>query len=177
MNVRQQKFVEGILAGKPASQAYIGAGYKARGNAAEVNAGRLLRNAQVAAVIDEARLKAAARFDATAERVVREMARIAFADVRRLYRPDGTMIPPHEWDEDTAAAIAGVESEEEVTTGDDGTRTVTVARKVRRWDKRAALETLFKYLGLLKDRVEMSGPGGAEIVVKVLGPGQSMEDL
>lgn len=47
-NIRHERFAQGIAKGLPASRAYIDAGYKARGNAAEVNAARLLRNAQVA---------------------------------------------------------------------------------------------------------------------------------
>ena len=54
LNPRQQRFVELYLSGLPASQAYRQAGYTATGNAAEVNAARLLRNAQVAAEIGRA---------------------------------------------------------------------------------------------------------------------------
>lgn len=46
-NQRHELFAQGIAQGKPASRAYIEAGYKARGNAAETNAARLLRKAQV----------------------------------------------------------------------------------------------------------------------------------
>lgn len=52
-NIRHERFAQGIAQGMPASRAYIEAGYKARGNSAEVNAARLLRNAQVAQRLDE----------------------------------------------------------------------------------------------------------------------------
>lgn len=46
-NIRHERFAQLIAQGKPASRAYIEAGYKARGNAAEVGASRLLRNPKV----------------------------------------------------------------------------------------------------------------------------------
>jgi len=47
LNLRQQKFVQYYLETGNAKQSYIDAGYKARGNSAEVNSARLLRNAQI----------------------------------------------------------------------------------------------------------------------------------
>jgi hypothetical protein len=35
--------------------------------------------------------------------------RLASVDPRKLFRPDGTAIPPHEWDDDTALAVQGLE--------------------------------------------------------------------
>lgn len=46
-NIRHERFAQLIAQGKPASRAYIEAGYKARGNAAESAAARLFRNVQV----------------------------------------------------------------------------------------------------------------------------------
>lgn len=112
LNFRQQKFVQGVLAGKNGVQAYIDAGYEARGHAAEVNAARLLRNAEVSAAVTAAKQKAAAAFDVTAERVVRGLAAIAFADIRRLFRDDGTLKRVSELDEDTAAAVSSLASSE-----------------------------------------------------------------
>jgi hypothetical protein len=44
----------------------------------------------------------------TTERLSRELERIATADPRKLYRDDGTLLPPSEWDEATVAAISGI---------------------------------------------------------------------
>ena len=65
-NIRHERFAQGIAKGLPSSTAYIEAGYKARGNSAEVCAARLLRNAQVAARLDElaAKLQSASIADA-----------------------------------------------------------------------------------------------------------------
>ena len=70
LNPRQLKFVADFLAGKPAKQAYIAAGYAARGHAAEVNAERLLRKAEVKKAIDAARAAALQNAGATRQWVI-----------------------------------------------------------------------------------------------------------
>ena len=55
MTPKQQRFVEEYLVDLNASAAYARAGYVARGNSAEVNASRLLRNAQVASAVSAGR--------------------------------------------------------------------------------------------------------------------------
>ena len=53
LSARQALFVDEYLIDQIGSAAYIRAGYKARGNAAESAASRLLRNVQVKKLIDE----------------------------------------------------------------------------------------------------------------------------
>jgi phage terminase small subunit len=98
------------------------------------------------------------RAEVAADRVLVELARIAFYDARALYRPDGTLKDPSEWDESTAAVVAGVEVDEEVTTSADGTRTVARTKKVRRADKVRALELLARHLTLLNDSITVKTP-------------------
>jgi hypothetical protein len=71
------------------------------------------------------------------ERTLREVARVAYADPRRLFRADGTLVPIVELDEDAAGMIAAIEVDEEGRT-----------TRVRMWDKNQALEKALKYLGL-----------------------------
>lgn len=52
-NIRHERFAQGIAQGKPASTAYIDAGYKARGRSAENAASRLLGNVGVAQRVRE----------------------------------------------------------------------------------------------------------------------------
>jgi len=66
----QQRFVDEYLVDLNATQAYIRAGYKARGNAAETNASRLLRNAQVKASVKLGRQAQAQRTEVTADWVI-----------------------------------------------------------------------------------------------------------
>lgn len=54
LNAKQQRFVAEYLIDLNATAAYKRAGYIAKGNSAEVNASRLLSNAQVAKTVQEA---------------------------------------------------------------------------------------------------------------------------
>ena len=85
--------------------------------------------------------------------VVRELARIAFSDTRKLFNEDGSMKLPHEMDDDTAAALAGVDTFEESDKGVIAGYT----RKVKRWDKTRALELLGKHLGMFTDKLRLDG--------------------
>jgi hypothetical protein len=69
-STRHQRFVDEYLLDLNAADAYRRAGYKARGNSAEVNAIRLLRKAQVAAAVAEGMKSRAARVGITQDRVL-----------------------------------------------------------------------------------------------------------
>lgn len=79
------------------------------------------------------------------KRVAHEYARLAFMDVRKLYNEDGTLKNITELDDDTAAAVAGVEVFEETNpiTGD----LLGTNRKVKRDSKLTALDGLSKLMG------------------------------
>lgn len=55
LNIREQAFVDGILEGKSATQAYKDAGYKARGHSAETMASRLLSKVEVKETLEKER--------------------------------------------------------------------------------------------------------------------------
>lgn len=71
MNHRQQRFVDEYLIDLNATQAAIRAGY-AKGSA-EVTGFRLLRNAKIAAIIDEKRAKAAENCEVTREWIIEQL--------------------------------------------------------------------------------------------------------
>lgn len=51
----------------------------------------------------------ASKMEITAERILREMAKIAFIDPRAFYNEDGTPVPVHMLDDDAAASLAAIE--------------------------------------------------------------------
>jgi phage terminase small subunit len=150
LNAKQVRFVEAyqrtLLAGKPnATQAYIEAGYKAKGHSAESAAARLLSHVEVQQLLrgpkraaEVARVEAVRGIEVTRDRIRLEMARLAFVNPKSLFHADGTPKGIHELDDDTACALAQFEVEEEVC--DDGTTVRT--RKYKLWDKRLALRDL-----------------------------------
>ncbi len=84
-----------------------------------------------------------------AERTLEEVARIGFSDIRKLFNDDGSHKLPSEWDDDEAAAIAGVEVLEEFSGRGEDRTLVGFTKKVRLFDKIKALELLSKHLGII----------------------------
>src|SRR5437879_2160483 len=104
LTAKQQLFVKEYLVDLIATHAAIRAGYSQR-NAKQIGY-NLLAKPQVARAVAEAQAKRAEKLDITAERVLRELARIGFADPRKLFTEDGRLKPIGELDDETAASIA-----------------------------------------------------------------------
>lgn len=112
---KQERFVAEYLIDLNATQAAVRAGYSARTAASQ--GARLLKHGGVARAVQAAQQARAVRTEITQDRVLQELARIAFFDIRRLYRADGSMKDPCELDADTAAALASIEVKEELERG------------------------------------------------------------
>ncbi|MDW9473157.1 terminase small subunit [Sinorhizobium meliloti] len=148
-NARHEKFAQARAKGNTVDEAYVAAGFKAnRGNAARLNA-----NESIQARVAEIQGKGALKAEATVERVLKELTRIGFSDLRRVFDANGRLLRPEEWDDDTAAAVASVE----VVTRNIGDGEVEHVHKIKVWDKNSALEKLAKHLGMFIERVEHSG--------------------
>ena len=90
----------------------------------------------------------------TPETVKREIARVAFGDIRGLFNSDGTLKDISDIDDDTAAGISAVEVEVKKTRATDdqeSERTETRVLKIKRYDKLAALNIFARYTKLIGD--------------------------
>lgn len=163
LNDKQQRFVDEYLIDLNATAAYRRAGYTAKGNAAEVNAARLLRNAQVVLAVKEAMKARETRTMITQDRVLQELARIAFFDIRKLYNEDGSMKLPHELDDDAAAVLSGVDISTSLVAGAEEPTSV-LTKKAKVFDKGAALTLAMRHLGMLTDKTEVTGKDGAPLL-------------
>lgn len=163
LNDKQQRFVDEYLIDLNATAAYRRAGYTAKGNAAEVNAARLLRNAQVVLAVKEAMKARETRTMITQDRVLQELARIAFFDIRKLYNEDGSMKLPHELDDDAAAVLSGVDISTSLIAGAEEPTSVQT-KKAKVFDKGAALTLAMRHLGMLTDKTEVTGKDGAPLL-------------
>lgn len=163
LNPRQAKFVDEFLLDFNATNAAIRAGYSPK--AASAVSSRLLTNAKVANAVAARKKADAQKNEVTRERVLVELGRIAFADPRKMYNADGSIKNVTELDDETAAAVASVESIEVFEgTGDDRTH-VGNTKKLKLADKVRALKLLGQHFGMFDNRlkVEHSGPGGKPI--------------
>lgn len=148
LTVRQQRFVEEYLIDANASQAAIRAGFsKKQANSAGA---RLLRHPLVKEAVRKATADRSARLRITADRVLREYARIAFADIRN-FTGQGTagLKAVADLSDDDAAAVVELTGTSE---GDGGV-------KVKLHDKKKALDAIARHLGLFtKGREERENP-------------------
>ena len=82
---RQEKFAQAVARGLPATQAYMEAGYRARGHAAEANSSRLRKKIEVAARIEALGGAVTERFiekaGITMADIDAEFGKMAFADM------------------------------------------------------------------------------------------------
>lgn len=110
-------------------------------------------NGEVRARVEELSKKAASANEVTVERVVRELARLAFFDIAKLVGEDGRPLAIHQIDEDTRRAVVGLDV---ATVGNDQ-QGVGEVLKIKLADKGANLERLGRHLKMFVDKVELSG--------------------
>ncbi len=151
LTARQERFVEEYLIDLNATQAAIRAGYSVK--TANEQGSRLLSNVSVRARIDEALAERSRRTGINQDRVLRELARLAFVNAPDLINvTDATLL--EDASPDDTAAIASVKVKRRAT--DDGDE---VEREIRLADKLKALELLGKHLGMFTDRLAVDITG------------------
>lgn len=165
-NPKHELFAQGLAKGLSASEAYEQAGFKPHRSAAS----RLSTNVNIEARVSELVHKGAARAETDVARVLKELGRLGFSDIRAAFDANGRLKPPAQWDDDFAASVASVEVVTRLSneTDEDGNREVEYVHKIKTWDKNSALEKLAKHLGMFIERTEVSGPNGGPIPVGVV---------
>ena len=148
MTEKQKIFADEYLIDLNATRAYRVA-YSAvkKEEAAAVNGSKLLRNTKVAAYIQERMQERQKRTEITQDRVLQELAAIAFAratDYAEVKDECVKIKDTKDLDEQQVRAIAGIKE------GKFGI-------EVKLNDKEKALELLGRHLGMFKDKLEVSG--------------------
>ena len=164
---KQVRFVDEYLVDFNATQAAIRAGYKAK--TAHVIGAENLRKPKIAEEIARRQKDLQRRTEISQDRVVKELARIAFADATdyacvetlTYENEDGTVSPvqivsPKDTDtlsDDQRAAIAGIKH------GANGI-------EVKLHDKIKALELLGRHIGMFNDKLSLSGADGGPLTFR-----------
>jgi phage terminase small subunit len=159
LTIKQEKFVQGLFAGLSQREAYKQAFNceKMKEKTIDENASRLANNSKVIARLDELKNELKSRNMITAERVMSEYAKLAFFDPRKLFNKDGTPKDITELDDDTAAALAGLDVQDVYEGYGEDRRFIGYTKKYKLSDKRAALDSIAKCLGMFKENVNVNG--------------------
>lgn len=146
---KQSKFVEEYLIDLNATQAAIRSGYSVK-NADKIGS-ELLGKTRVANAISIAMAERSKRTGINADRVVRELAKIAFVNpIDVVDMTSATVL--YDAERDDTAAIASVKVKRIPT--DDGD---IVEREVKFYSKDKALELLGKHMGMFTDKFKVEG--------------------
>jgi phage terminase small subunit len=158
LTAKQALFVKEYLVDLNATRAAIAAGYSKR--TAEAAGSRLLRNVKVRAEIDKQTADRKQRLSISADAVLQELARIAFANMMDYMTiQDGdAYVDLSKVTREQAAAIQEITSETYIDgyegKGEEKKPIVVRRTKFKLGDKRASLELLGKHLKLFTDRTE-----------------------
>lgn len=161
LTARQERFVQEFLIDLNSSAAATRSGYKGDPN---TTGPRLLQHPGVAAEIAKRQAVLRESLQVTQEMIVRELAKIAFGDQRQImsWGKKGIRLRESvELTDDQAAAVAEIS---ETVTAAGGTL------KVKTHDKVGALKLLGDHLGMFRQKVEHSGPGGQPLPAAQLAP-------
>jgi len=152
---KQRIFVEEYLIDLNATRAAKSAGYSEH-TAKEIGAENLTKPA-IQKIITKAQLKRQKRTEITQDRVLEELARIAFLDIKDAYGEDGQLLPVNDMPEDVRRAIGGLEY---LQIG--GSESTGITSKVKLIDKKSALELLGKHMVMFTDKKQISGVIGVK---------------
>lgn len=148
---KQKVFVDEYLIDLNATQAAIRAGYSKK--TANNIGPELLGKTCVANAVQEAIKKREQRNEITQDRVLNEIAKLAFSNIQDIYDKDGELIPIDKLPRDVAAAIQ--EINQDSISGDDNE--TIIKRKYKLSDKKASLELLGKHLGIFTEKIKIEG--------------------
>lgn len=144
---KQQRFVEEYLIDLNGTQAAIRAGYSAR--TANEQASRLLANVSVQQAVSERMAERSKRTGVNQDRVILELAKIAFLKMTDVVDKDGNI--KDDANPDDLSCIESIKYKHSDTdTGSSTEREVKTASKLK------ALELLGKHLGMWNDKLDVN---------------------
>lgn len=162
LSIKERKFCAEYVIDENGTRSAIAAGYAPK--SAAVAASRLLKKANIRAEIERLTTKVLDKLEITKERVLAEIAKLAFYDPRNLLEADGSMKQVKDLDDISAMAVAGLEVTELFEGSGDEKHAYGLCKKIKLADKGQNLERLGRHLKLFTDKIEAGGPGGGPMV-------------
>lgn len=152
LNAKQQAFCDEYIIDFNATQAAIRAGYSEKTSYSHGQ--RLLNDVEIQKAISKNQIERSKRTEITQDRVLLEIARLAFNDPRKVFDDNNALLPVKQWPDEVAAAISSIKTKE--ITDSEG-NTVGISQEVKFWDKSKNLDLAARHLGMLNDKLELGG--------------------
>ena len=172
MTDAQKRFCDEYLIDLNASRAYKVAYKNCKSDlTARTNGSKLLTNTNIQEYISKK--------EVTQDMVIKELAKIAFLDIRKLYTENGQLRNVADIDDDTAGAISSLETLEEYDGYGDDREKIGDTQKVKLLDKTKALELLGRHLGIFNDKLDLNVKEKKEkknAISDILNQMQSVDD-
>jgi phage terminase small subunit len=174
LNDQQQRFVDEYLIDLNATQACIRAGY-AEGSARTQGA-RLLANDNIQKAIQEAKQQRSERTHIDQDWVVKRLAALADADIKRVCSWDASGVYLTDSEElqwrDTYT-IQEVILKETIKETEDGKELVMNREKrIKQADKKGSLELLGRHVGMFNDKLKIQGDSEQPLVLDLSNASQ-----
>lgn len=165
MTEKQKIFVNEYLIDLNATRAYKVA-YPSckKDESASVNASKLLRNTKVAEYLQERMCEREQRTEITQDMVLKEFAKIAFFNAKNLFADNGQPLRIRDLEDDVAACITGIKIKEMY---DEDGAFIGYEKEYKLADKKGALDSIGKHLGMFTQRVEVDNKAEQEKEKKI----------
>jgi len=148
LTAQQQRFCVEYLVDLNGKGAAIRAGYAE--DSAKSQAASMLQTEAIQVNLRRLMRKRERNYELSSERVLKELTKVAFSDIRDLYDDNGNMIPMNELDDNIAPAVASIKVKERFGKNGDS----EIEKEIRLWDKPKGLELLGKHFKLYTDLIE-----------------------
>lgn len=174
LTIKQERFAQGLFAGLSQREAYIKAydTKKMSNNAIDVEACKLAARPKIAQRVTGLQNEFKERNMVTVERVLKEYAKLGFFDPRKLFNDDGSPKNITELDDDTAAALAGLDVMEIWEGRGEDREFVGYLKKYKLADKKGALDSIARHLGMFVEKSEVEIKNLPQIIIKRGGNGE-----
>lgn len=156
---KQKKFCEEYVVDFNGTQAAIRAGYSEK--TSNVTSSENLAKPNIQSYIQKLIKDREKRTEITADMVVKELAKIAFFDIRKIFHQDGRLVNPCDLDDDTSCVIAGIRARD-VKSGED----IETIVEYKLNDKIKSLELLGKHLGMFDKTIKIEDEAKTNLTVE-----------
>lgn len=167
LTAKQQRFVDEYLIDLNATNAAIRAGYSP--DTAKEQGYQLLHKTSLSNAIAQAIAHRSRRTGISQDRVLMELAKVAFVNANDVIDPDSATVRPNAAEEDLACiqAVKVKTSESEMGSSSE--------REIKLYDKMRALEMLGKHLGLFDKRDQANSSGEKNNLLEAIAAAEEID--